>query len=561
MTSSIIFSIWNARFRILRNKLKNAGRHSRLKIVVVWLMVIGLFAGTFYVPFRAFVFLNSMGHFGLVIIDRLLYLFFMGLFMMLVFSNCIICYSSAYKTRETQFFLSLPIRYTQIFLIKFIDSIFLSSWMFLCFLMPILSAYAVVRGLGAGFYLSLILFFIPFAVICAAIGCMITMLLVRFLSAKMLRILFLAAAGLFLTGCGWLVITGKAAARSENEVLFLLTNLVPHFGLSQFAFAPNFWISEGLFKTIAGAYKQAGLWWLLLVSNALFLSQILILLSRKFYYSGWLKTVFSADKKIYLSGKGLSEKLIKRIAFIKPSIRSLIIKDIKVFCRDPMQWSQFAIFFGLLAIYFANIRNLGYQNVLPFWKNLISFLNLASTNLTLASLSVRFVFPQLSLEGKRFWILGLAPIEKKDLLNEKCWLNSSVALCISLPLIILSNFMLNVSAHLMFLSILVVVLMCLTLTSLCIGLGALFPNFKEDNPAQIVSGFGGTLALVLCLVYIVVNVTALGLPFHLFVTAQITQRVFKMLIVLSSVFLCVFSAATIFFSLSAGYRALDRLEM
>ena len=561
MTPSIIFNIWNARFNILNNKLKNVGRHSRLKIIVVWFMVIGLFAGTFYVPFRAFIFLNSMGHFGFVIIDRLMYLFFMGLFMMLVFSNCIICYSSAYKTRETQFFLSLPIRYSQIFLIKFIDSIFLSSWMFLCFLMPILSAYAVVRGLGAGFYLALVLFFIPFAVLCGAIGCMITMLMVRFLPSKMRRILSLLAAGLFFTGCGWLVITGKAAARSENEVIFLLTNLVPHFGFSQFAFTPNFWISEGLFKTMSGSYKQAVLWWLLLTSNALFLSQTVIILSRKFYYSGWLKTVFSADKKIYLPGKGLAEKLIGRLTFIRPFMRSLIIKDIKVFCRDPMQWSQFAIFFGLLAIYFANIRSLGYQNVLPFWKNLISFLNLTATNLTLASLSVRFVFPQFSLEGKRFWILGLAPIEKKDILLEKFWLNSTVALCISLPLINLSNFMLNVSAPLMFLSIMVVVLMCFSLTSLCIGLGVLFPNFKEDNPAQIVSGFGGTLALVLCLVYIAVNVTALGLPFHLLVTAQISPGVFKKLIVLSSVFVCVFSAATIFFSLLGGYRALDRLEI
>jgi len=226
-----------------------------------------------------------------------------------------------------------------------------------------------------------------------------------------------------------------------------------------------------------------------------------------------------------------------------------------------MQWSQFAVFFGLLAIYFANIRNLGYQNVLPFWKNMISFLNLASTNLTLASLSVRFVFPQLSLEGKRFWILGLAPIEKKDLLIEKFSLNSTVALCISLPLISLSNLMLNVSAHLMFLSMLVVVLMCFSLTSICIGLGALFPNFKEDNPAQIVSGFGGTLALVLCLVYITINVAALGIPFHLLVTEQISQGSFNRLIALSSVFVCILSAATIFIFMFFGYRALERLEM
>ncbi|MFH1093032.1 MAG: hypothetical protein V1739_02600 [Candidatus Omnitrophota bacterium] len=561
MIAGIISNIWNVRLNILRNKMKNIGRHSRLKIIVVWVMVIGLFAGTFYVPFKAFVFLNSMGHFGLVIIDRLMYLFFMGLFMMLIFSNCIICYSSAYKTNETQFFFSLPIRYSQIFFVKFMDSIFLSSWMFLCFLMPILSAYALVRELGAGFYLALVLFFIPFAVISSAIGCMITMLVVRFMTAKMRRILLSLAAGLFLAGCGWLWVTGKAAARSENEVLFLLSNLVPQFGFSQFAFAPNFWISEGLFKIISGLYKEAVLWWLLLTSNALFLSQIVIIMSGRFYYSGWLKTTNSGDKKIYLPGKDLAERLIGRLTFIRPFMRSLIIKDVKVFCRDPMQWSQFAIFFGLLAIYFANIRNLGYQNVLPFWKNMISFLNLASTNLTLASLSVRFVFPQLSLEGKRFWILGLAPIKKKDLLIEKFWLNSTVALCISLPLISLSNLMLNVSASLMFLSILVVVLMCFSMTSLCIGLGALFPNFKEDNPAQIVSGFGGTLALVLCLVYIAANVTALGLPFHLLATDQISQVVFNRLIALSSVFVCVFSGAIIFVSMSLGYRALNRLEM
>lgn len=561
MIGSLIFNIWDARVSILKNKLKSAGRHSRLKILVVWLMVVGLFAGTFYVPYRAFIFLNSMGHFGMVIIDRLLYLLFMGLFMMLVFSNCIICYSSAYKTRETQFFLSLPIKYSQIFFVKFIDSIFLSSWMFFCFLIPILSAYALVRELSFGFYLALILFFIPFAVFCSGLGCILTMLVVRFLPSRMRKILIFIALGGFLIGCGWLIIQGRAATQSDNEVIFLLSNIVPHFGFSQCAFTPNFWISEGLLKMISGSYKSALLWWLLLVANALFISQIAVILSGKFYYSGWLKTTTSTNKRIYLPDDGMMEKLIEKLFFIRPFMRALIIKDIKVFCRDPMQWSQFAIFFGLLAIYFANIRNLGYQNVLPFWKNMISFLNLASTNLTLASLSVRFVFPQLSLEGKRFWILGLAPIEKKDLLMEKFWLNSTVSLCISLPLITLSNLMLNVTASLMGLSLLVVILMCLTLSSLCIGLGAIFPNFKEDNPAQIVSGFGGTLALVLCLVYIAVNVMALGIPFHLFVTSQISQILFNKMIILSSVFVVIFSVVTIFISMFFGYRALERLEM
>ena len=35
--------------------------------------------------------------------------------------------------------------------------------------------------------------------------------------------------------------------------------------------------------------------------------------------------------------------------------RLLIVKDLRLFRRDPVQWSQFLIFFGLLLLYFANV--------------------------------------------------------------------------------------------------------------------------------------------------------------------------------------------------------------
>ena len=44
------------------------------------------------------------------------------------------------------------------------------------------------------------------------------------------------------------------------------------------------------------------------------------------------------------------------------------------------------------------------------------------------------------------------------------------------------------------------------LCGLAVGLGALFPNLREDNPSKIVSGFGGTLCLIVSFVYIVVYV-------------------------------------------------------
>ncbi|MBI4845889.1 MAG: hypothetical protein HY810_05395 [Candidatus Omnitrophica bacterium] len=548
------------RIKTMRNRLKEIRRHSTLKIAVIWIMLIGLFAGTFYVPYRAFIFLESMGHLGLVIIDKLLYLFFMGLFIMLIFSNCIICFSTSYKAKETSFFFTLPLEFGEIFFVKFLDCIVLSSWAFLCFLLPILGAYAVVKELNFIFYFSMLVFFVPFAVISAALGSLLTMLIARFFPSRFYKFIGALTGLIFILGCFWLLLEGKAVSRSQNEVLFLLTNFIPHFGFSQWAFAPNYWISEGLFKVIAADYRAGLFWWLLLLSNALFLSLVVVKTAKAVYFKGWLKCSGSIDKRDYKNQGIIVVNVFRRLKFIPESLRSIMIKDIKTFWRDPLQWSQFTIFFGLLAIYFANIRNLGYESVLPFWKNVICFLNLASTNLTLASLSVRFVFPQISLEGKRFWMLGLAPVEKKDLLLEKFWLNSAAALSISLPLILLSNSMLNVSRELMFLSIGLVVCMGFSLIGLCIGLGTVFPNFKEDNPAQIVSGFGGTLALVLCLVYIVINVTALALPFHLEITGQIGMDFFKKLILFAGIFVAVLSAATVFISLYCANRALEKME-
>ncbi|MBU1045205.1 MAG: hypothetical protein KJ915_12505 [Candidatus Omnitrophica bacterium] len=557
----ILKNIYTARIQVLNNKIRGISQHSKLKIFVVGFMAIGLFWLMFFVPFRAFLFLESLGSLGLVIIDRLLFLLFMGLFVMLIFSNCIISYSSAYKARETVYFFTLPLEYTEIYFVKLIDSIILSSWTFLCFLLPILGAYAAVRDLGLIFYLSLLIFFIPFAVIAGAWGCLLTMLAIKFIPKQAVKYFIWILVLLFIAGCVGLILTGKAAADKENEVMFLLTNFIPHFGFTQCAFLPNFWISTGLLNIISADYKQSLFWWLLLISNGLFFSYIAVLVSKLIYYDSWANTRFQGIRKTYTISNSKLEKIFGGLKFVCLPIRAMIIKDIRVFIRDPLQWSQFTIFFGLLAIYFINIRNLGYQNLLPFWKNIISFLNLASTNLTLASLSVRFVFPQLSLEGKRFWILGLAPVAKKTLLLEKFWLNSLIALCISLPLISISNYMLNVSSLVSILSGIMVLLMSFSLISICIGLGALFPDFKEDNPAAIVSGFGGTLALVLTLIYIAVNVSALAIPFHLLVTQQISQAYFDKLIIAAVLFIVILGLSTIFGFLSAGGKALERLEI
>jgi ABC-2 type transport system permease protein len=56
-----------------------------------------------------------------------------------------------------------------------------------------------------------------------------------------------------------------------------------------------------------------------------------------------------------------------------------------------------------------------------------------------------------------------------------------------------------------------VTIMTFTLNGLAVGLGVLHPNFKEENPSKIVSGFGGTFCLVVSFLYILCSVALLAL--------------------------------------------------
>jgi len=141
----------------------------------------------------------------------------------------------------------------------------------------------------------------------------------------------------------------------------------------------------------------------------------------------------------------------------------------------------------------------------------VSYLNLGACSLNLATLTTRFVYPQFSLEGKRLWIVGMAPLGMERVVKAKFGLASCVALVVTLGLIWLSCHMLKMPWEKTLYFAAAVTIMTFPLTGLAIGLGVLYPNFKEDNPSKIVSGFGGTFCLVLSFVYILGSVVLLAL--------------------------------------------------
>src|SRR5207247_1294244 len=97
------------------------------------------------------------------------------------------------------------------------------------------------------------------------------------------------------------------------------------------------------------------------------------------------------------------------------------------------------------------------------------------------------------------------------IIKAKFALASTASLAITLTLVGLSCWLLNMPWERTLYFGLIVTIMTFTMNGLAIGLGVLYPNFKEENPSKIVSGFGGTFCLVLSFLYILASVLLLAL--------------------------------------------------
>jgi ABC-2 type transport system permease protein len=310
----------------------------------------------------------------------------------------------------------------------------------------------------------------------------------------------------------------------ETRTQDILDHMLVKTRVTMFPFLPSYWLTTSVLNWAEGALSAAGFFMLVLLSNALFFGAIAFTRWGKLYYDTasinqsrasvwrewkWLRAR-SAVRSPAAHAPRLAERIARRLAWLRSDTRALIVKDVRMFWRDTAQWGQSVMLFGLLGVYIINLRNFTHQLTSPFWINLVSYLNLSACALNLATVTTRFVFPQFSLEGRRLWIIGMAPMGLGKVVKVKYWLASVMSLIVTLSLITLSCYLLRMSLDRILFFAAVITVMTFTLNGLAVGLGVLYPNFKDTSPSKIVSGFGGTLCLVLSFLYILASVILLG---------------------------------------------------
>ena len=547
-------------------------RGSRLRLAVAASTAVVFWVVMFLIFYSGFMFLQGFEGIGSsvkqLLTGYLFAFFFLALLVMMTVSSAIICYTSLYRNSEANFLMTLPLRAGSVFAYKAAESVVFTSWGVAVLVIPMIAAYGLSLGAGWSFYLVSAALVTAFIGIPMALGAVAALLVPFLVPRRRKTVLTLAAVVAVVTMAVW----GLSVMGRRADMLFTeagLKHVTDQIAFSQHWSLPSYWVSDGIVCAARRADAATGetqalgrsLFLLLhLVANVLFLGMAATRLGSVLYPHAWARAhAGRGGRGSRLPGRLLDAVLPHLLFFLPFAMRQLVIKDIKTFLRDPAQWSQCLLFFGLLGFYILNMPRFGILTLQPLWHSLVSLLNLAVTCLTLSTITSRFVFPQLSLEGRRIWIVGLLPLKRRTILWGKFFFAASGSLLISGALILMSDLMLGLPAWTVLIHLIVTACACCGLSGLAVGLGACYPHMRSDNPAKIVSSFGGTLNLICSIFFIVACVMIVALPLHRHAMAGASPP--RLILTGICVALDVALAALVcLVPMRAGIRAFDRME-
>ncbi len=520
--------------------------------------------GAYWFFYRSFDYLSEQPQIGAALMNRILSIGFLTFFSMLFASNIITALSTLYRSPEVTYLMTTPAPVIDIFTLKSIENIFFSSWAILILGSPIVFAYGVAMDAPKLYYPLVITTMLIFIVVPASFGISATVLFSRFFARLRLRHVMILAVSIFtLVMVIFLTyVRPNVIVLEETEDLSQVNRFLDTLPASTSFLSPSSWLTRIFNEAINLNLAEAGFYFLVLLSTAMMTFQVTYWLGERFYYRSWTDSLVAKE----LQAMEVARRQQIRHSWLWgafPKIyRTLLEKDSMIFWRDPTQWSQLLILVILLIFYIVNLRNLPSQITHLFWKTMISFFNFGFTGYVLATVSVRFVYPAISLEGRNFWVIGTAPIRLSTIFWGKFWQTFVVFFFCAQALVTISNYMLRVEPIVYYVGFFGTTMMSMTLTAISLGMGAVFPYFKERNPSRIASSAGGLVTVLISLIYVAVVVIILAQPLHFYFRSLFYHSEFshKYTLAAGAVVLAI-SAIVTFISIYFGRRALQSRDL
>lgn len=483
-------------------------------------------SGVIYIGFAigAFYFSQSLIRFLLVeikvglfllheFISMILFIFFMSVNL----GNVIVSYSTLYKSNEVNFLLTKPISPTKIFFIKFLDNFFYSSSTLLMVLFSLLAGYVFYFKLSVLAFFLMLCNFIPFMLSAGSLGVIILLILIRLIHSYGLKKIIFGLATAYLLSIALFFRTV-----SPRDLVNTVLRFYPHLDKDGYLsyllptsikLLPNNWLSQSAYWLVRGDYQNSLALTFMQIVLSIVLVSIAIYLGKKWYFKTWLLNL-----KITADYHSSRKKVIPVFAFenesaLKSQTESIIKRDFFLFMREPSQVIHLSVLLFLILVFISSASGIKFVGLGNFYLQTMIYLSLFLFNLLLiTTLSLRFIFPMISLEGQVFWKLKSSPIDSSAIIKSKLSVLSITILIVSISLSFFVNY--KFGAVITIFSIVTTFFAACTIISVNFGMGGMFANYREKNPIRLSSSQGATLSFLINIVYMLFLIVVLFSPLN-----------------------------------------------
>ena len=261
---------------------------------------------------------------------------------------------------------------------------------------------------------------------------------------------------------------------------------------------PSYWITEAISPLLKNQ-KSDIFYLLILFSNSAFFLLLSAITGNKLYRSN--------IERIQPSGKSAGKFLR---SFYPERNMALIYKDTKIFFRDTGQWSQVFIIGALIMVYIYNFKSIPMDAIAglsPFIRELMVLINMVLAGMVLSAVAARFLYTSVSLEGEAFWVIRTAPVDMSGFLWSKLLYACIPVSLLIVFLVFVTNLAMNVSGILMSTSVATTLMLCISVSGLGTGFGAIYPKFKYENIASVSMSLGGMAFMLIAFSVVIVTLS------------------------------------------------------
>ncbi|MBN8526711.1 MAG: hypothetical protein J0M02_15365 [Planctomycetes bacterium] len=457
----------------------------------VWLLLAGLF-------WSLLVFLSQDQYLPLKprLLESLLALFFLTMGVLVTISDTVLVWASLYRTRAASFHAALPLRDRDIFWGAALEGGLWASWAVLVLVLPLIGTLmreAAQPWLFAPAVLITLLGLVAIGMSAGALGAQLLAKLIPILRRGVRGIVLIAVLAV---GIG--VLVTMSSGDRHNEPVTFMTEVIGNLRFAENPFLPSWWTQQAFSGAMASRWSDWALYTGLLLANAGGIAVVAEFVAARRFRRDLDALSGRPDDT---TSRAVTQEW-RPLAFLPGELGLLVAKDLRLFRRDPAQVLQFTAFFGLLGFYLLMLPRLGKAFAFDeWWRPAVSVLNLTAISMALATFTGRFVYPLLSLEGRRLWVLALAPWPRERVVTAKFLFAGLVGVPVSSALALLSGLMLDLAWPIILYQVGIIACMAMGLAASALGIGARLADYREDDPNKLVAGYGGTINLLASLIF------------------------------------------------------------